>query len=194
MLNYTFNVGDIVSGEKFVYDRWYFADGPVQRITHDLDLGLTYMYITGDAYHAEDVTLVRRAGPQEMTQDAALTELERQLTTGEATRDDYQNAIKWAEGQMWDMHQVGCYDMMRYQQLEVTANVYRQALGLAASDVTQQAAVSPTLTDAEYQTAMAARGPEPTPRNDDDMSCHYCGMPAKSFGFFSEPACNECGG
>lgn len=24
--------------------------------------------------------------------------------------------------------------------------------------------------------------------------CHYCGMPAKSFGFFDEPVCSDCGG
>lgn len=27
-----------------------------------------------------------------------------------------------------------------------------------------------------------------------DFSCHYCGMPAKSFGFFDEPVCRDCGG
>jgi hypothetical protein len=26
------------------------------------------------------------------------------------------------------------------------------------------------------------------------FSCHYCGMPATSFGFFSEPVCKGCGG
>lgn len=25
-------------------------------------------------------------------------------------------------------------------------------------------------------------------------SCHYCGMPANSWGFFDEPVCRECGG
>lgn len=25
-------------------------------------------------------------------------------------------------------------------------------------------------------------------------SCHYCGMPATSAGFFDEPICSECGG
>lgn len=24
--------------------------------------------------------------------------------------------------------------------------------------------------------------------------CHYCGAPARSFGFFDEPTCRECGG
>lgn len=189
----TLQVGDIVHGEKFVYDRWYFADGPVQRITHDRQLGFTYIYINGDAYHVEDVTLERSAGSQEMTQEAALAELQRQLITGEATKLDYQRAIEWAEGQMWDMHRVGCYDVMRYQQMEATANVYRSTLGLAASDVTQQAAVSPTLTDSEYQMAMAVRVPEML-RNDADLSCHYCGMPATGVGFFDEPVCSECGG
>ena len=27
-----------------------------------------------------------------------------------------------------------------------------------------------------------------------DFSCHYCGMPAKTFGFFDTPVCSECGG
>lgn len=194
MSNHTYQIGDIVHGEKFVYDRWYFADGPVQRIMRDRALGRTYLYINGDAYDVEDVTLVKSSGPQEMTQEAALTELQRQLSAGEATRDDYQRAIEWAEGQMWGMHWGGCYDVMRYQQMEVTANVYRTALGLAASDVTQQAAVSPTLSNAEYQIAMAARAPEPMRRNDDNFSCHYCGMPAKNIGFFGEPVCSECDG
>lgn len=25
------------------------------------------------------------------------------------------------------------------------------------------------------------------------FDCHYCGMPAKSFGFFDEPVCKQCG-
>lgn len=25
-------------------------------------------------------------------------------------------------------------------------------------------------------------------------SCHYCGQPANTFGFFDEPVCEECGG
>lgn len=25
-----------------------------------------------------------------------------------------------------------------------------------------------------------------------NKSCHYCGMPAKSFGFFDEPICEDC--
>lgn len=29
---------------------------------------------------------------------------------------------------------------------------------------------------------------------DAQSSCHYCGMPARSDGFFGEPACSECGG
>jgi hypothetical protein len=35
---------------------------------------------------------------------------------------------------------------------------------------------------------------KPAPKEEDDFSCHYCGMPAKSFGFFEEPVCEECGG
>lgn len=30
--------------------------------------------------------------------------------------------------------------------------------------------------------------------NSKKLYCHYCGMPAKSFGFFGEPACEDCGG
>lgn len=184
-------VGDIVHGEKFVYDRWYFADGPVQKITHDWRLGRTYLYINGDAYNADDVTLVKQ---RPLRQDIALAELQRQLSTGEATTDDYRRAIEWAEGQMWDMHRVGCYDVLCYRQMEATANVYRKAIGLEACDVTQQAAVSPTLTDAEYQIAMATLAPEPHRQNDDNTSCHYCGMAATNVGFFGEPVCDECGG
>ena len=29
---------------------------------------------------------------------------------------------------------------------------------------------------------------------DEGFLCHYCGMPARSFGFFDEPVCKECGG
>lgn len=29
---------------------------------------------------------------------------------------------------------------------------------------------------------------------DNRPSCHYCGMPAASFGFFDEPVCRGCGG
>lgn len=189
----TLQVGDIVHGEKFVYDRWYFADGPVQKITHDWQLGRTYLYINGDAYNTEDVTLVKQAKPEQMTQQTALAELQRQLSAGEATTDDYRRAIEWAEGQMWDMHRAGCYDVLHYQQMEATANVYRASLGLEAGDVTRRAAVSPTLTDAEYQAAMATRAPESRRRHQDE-SCHYCGMSATKFGFFDEPVCSECGG
>ena len=185
------HIGDIVHGEKFVYDRWYFADGPIQKIVYDWQLNHTYIYINEDAYHAEDVTLVKQ---RPLRQDIALAELQRQLSTGEATTDDYQRAIEWAEGQMWDMHRVGCYDVLCYRQMEATANVYRKAIGLEACDVTQQAAVSPTLTDAEYQIAMATLAPEPHRQNDDNTSCHYCGMAATNFGFFDEPVCDECGG
>ena len=31
-------------------------------------------------------------------------------------------------------------------------------------------------------------------RRAEQTYCHYCGMPAKSSGFFGEPACEECGG
>ena len=27
-----------------------------------------------------------------------------------------------------------------------------------------------------------------------ELECHYCGLPAVSFGFFGEPVCEECGG
>ena len=36
--------------------------------------------------------------------------------------------------------------------------------------------------------------------SDDDLPawsvgrCHYCGLPANTFGFFDEPVCRECGG
>jgi len=38
--------------------------------------------------------------------------------------------------------------------------------------------------------------PQPEPKLPDWAVgwCHYCGMPAKSFGFFDEPVCRECGG
>jgi hypothetical protein len=35
---------------------------------------------------------------------------------------------------------------------------------------------------------------QPVHRQSNDWSCHYCGMPAKSLGFFDEPICSECGG
>ena len=31
-------------------------------------------------------------------------------------------------------------------------------------------------------------------QRDEQLRCHYCGMPASSFGFFDEPICRECGG
>ena len=31
------------------------------------------------------------------------------------------------------------------------------------------------------------------PRKQQRAACHYCGLPATSFGFFGEPICPECG-
>ncbi len=37
-------------------------------------------------------------------------------------------------------------------------------------------------------------GTEKTEKKMEEMYCHYCGLPATSFGFFDEPICPECGG
>lgn len=36
--------------------------------------------------------------------------------------------------------------------------------------------------------------PAPSNPRPSSEACHYCGAPAKSFGFFDEPVCRECGG
>lgn len=54
--------------------------------------------------------------------------------------------------------------------------------------------------DGENSFKITAKAPTQQQRSvasaphNDSLSCHYCGMPATSFGFFDEPVCRECGG
>lgn len=59
----TLKIGDVVHGEKFVYDRWYFADGPVEKIVTEPHR--TFVYINGDAYDLEDVTVDSKPQPRQ---------------------------------------------------------------------------------------------------------------------------------
>jgi len=51
-----------------------------------------------------------------------------------------------------------------------------------------------TTNDNENSFQIIKKAPGQPQKADDTPSCHYCGMPATSFGFFDEPACPECGG
>ncbi len=48
-------VGDEVSAKKFVYDRWYAAEGRIEAITYDAATRRTVVKIAGDYYDASDI-------------------------------------------------------------------------------------------------------------------------------------------
>lgn len=126
-----------------------------------------------------------------MTHTEMVVELRRQLQTGEAVVAQYQAVIQDMEAKMADMHRQASYDVLAYTLYEATANAYREALDLSKSNITEMAAVSPTLTDAEYGTAMAVQLP-PAPRRHHtgtryQENCAICGRMAFEI-------CNSCGG
>lgn len=95
-----------------------------------------------------------------MTYQEMLVELKRQLTTGEATREQYRAAVDYCELQMAEMHAAACYDVRGYSSLEQSANCYREALSLEPSTVSARARVPASLSDAEYKPAISAQLPE----------------------------------
>lgn len=46
----------------------------------------------------------------------------------------------------------------------------------------------------DEKTQIIRRAPEPQLPSRAVGWCHYCGQPAYGWGFFDEPACNQCGG
>jgi hypothetical protein len=126
-----------------------------------------------------------------MTHEQAVTELKRQLATGESTPTQYQQVIDRMESEMVVMHTEASYDVLRYMQCEATANAYREAIAMPKSDITEKSAVSPALTNGEYRTAIATQLPQPKPRRHSgtryEENCSICGK-------YSFEICNTCGG
>jgi hypothetical protein len=54
----------------------------------------------------------------------AVIELIRQLKSGEATRQQYEEVIRAMETRMVEMHVTALYDVLGYQTAELTANAY----------------------------------------------------------------------
>jgi len=197
------STGDRVFAWKFVYDREYFTRGVVvdrqwdnihecycAKIRDEKTGKLDWFNAENDFMHKFEI-LNQAAKP--MNHQQAVTELRRQLKTGETNRQQYEHAIEMMESEMITMHAAGAFDVLGYMQCEATANAYRAALNLEPSSIRAQAAtISPTLTNAEYQSAVAATLPqstrrprhngggqlwEPCPRCDEEpvhLDCRYC--------------------
>ncbi len=197
------SVGERVSAWKFVFDREYSTRGVVverwwdrvhecycAKIRDEKTGKMDSFYAENDLEHKFEI-LDQEANPANHQQ--AVTELRRQLKTGEATRQQYERVIESMESIMIEMHAAGSFDVLGYMQAEATANAYRAALNLEPSSIRAQAAtISPTLTNAEYQSAVAATLPqstrqprrngggqlwEPCPRCGEEpvhLDCGYC--------------------
>ncbi len=133
-----------------------------------------------------------------MNHEEAVKELNRQLSTGEATRQQYEEVIAVMEGRMAQMHLTANYDVIGYMTAEATANAYREALGLPKSDISARVSevVSPTMSDPEYQAAVTAAVGDalPKPKKGSgygkrgiryDEECETCGRVSD--------VCNWCG-
>jgi hypothetical protein len=194
------SIGDRVFSWKFVYDREYFTRGVVTERRWDKIHECYCVKIRDektcemDWYNAEnDLTHkfeILADDNKPMNHQQAVTELRRQLKTGEATRQQYERVIESMESTMIEMHAAGEFDVMGYARSEATANAYREALDLEPSSIREQVStLSPTLTDADYRSAVSANLPQPSPRKSSGQLWEPC---AKR-GCDNEPSCLDCG-
>jgi len=202
------SAGDYVFAWKFVYDREYSTRGTVveriwgeisecycAKIRDEKTGELDWFNAENDLCHKFEVFPPNNTP---FTHATAVRELLRQLGSGEATCQQYERVVEQMESDMIEMHAVGAFDVLHYMQCEATANAYREALQLEPSSIRAQAAqISSTLTNAEYQTAVAATLPqtmrqqrrngggqlwEPCPRCGEGpvhLDCGYCDLHCK---------------